>query len=181
MLGDHGFNGLTIQALAERCGISNAGLLYYFKSKDELLLAVLDEFELRESEVIGPRIAQLTGSVKGPAKALSDFTGLVHEMVARFAQRPELARLLFVLQTEALDRTHVANDWFRKRDELTLGLFQTLLDRFACDGTTIARQLLASMHGLGQHWLRQDMSFDLLAEWRLLSGLIISQIELEER
>jgi AcrR family transcriptional regulator len=50
MLGEHGFNGLTVQGLAERCAISNAGLLYYFAAKDELLLAVLDEFELRERE-----------------------------------------------------------------------------------------------------------------------------------
>lgn len=50
MLGEHGFNGLTVQGLAERCAISNAGLRYYFAAKDELLLAVLDEFELRERE-----------------------------------------------------------------------------------------------------------------------------------
>lgn len=177
MLGDHGFNGLTVQALAERCGISNAGLLYYFGSKDELLLAVLDEFELREREVLAPLIERIEAHRGDPEQAWAAIVDLLHEMVARFARRPDLARLLFVLQAEALDRTHVAHEWFGKREQLTLELLTSLLSRFVPDATATGRHLIASMHGLGQHWLRQELSFDLLEDWRALSALVLSPHE----
>jgi len=36
ILGRLGYHGFTIHELAERCGLSNAGLLYHFPSKDQL-------------------------------------------------------------------------------------------------------------------------------------------------
>ena len=43
IIGEYGYYGFTVQALAERCQLSNAGLLHYFGNKDDLLLALLDE------------------------------------------------------------------------------------------------------------------------------------------
>jgi AcrR family transcriptional regulator len=174
MLGEHGFNGLTVQGLAERCVISNAGLLYYFASKDELLLAVLDEFELREREVMTPLVEACEACERHSPEAWRGMVDLLERMVARFTQRPELARLLFVLQAEALDRTHLAHGWFRERETLTLDLFAALLAGFVPDPAATSRHLLAAMHGLGQHWLRQDMAFDLIGEWRSLAALILA-------
>ena len=174
MLGEHGFNGLTVQGLAKRCAISNAGLLYYFGSKDELLLAVLDEFEQREREVMTPLVEACEACARNSPEARRGLVELLERMVARFTERTELARLLFVLQAEALDRTHLAHDWFRQREILTLDLFATLLGGFVPDPVATSRHLLAAMHGLGQHWLRQDMDFDLIAEWRGLAALIFA-------
>lgn len=176
MLGDHGFNGLTVQALAERCGISNAGLLYYFRSKDELLLAVLDEFELRERESMRPFVAAIEACGGEPGPTWTAIMRLFEQMVARFADRPELARLLFVLQSEALDRTHIAHAWFRQREDMTLELFASLIAGFAPDPVSTGRLVMSTMHGLGQHWLRQDMAFDLLGEWRKLFRLVTAPI-----
>ena len=39
----HGFRGTTVQRVADRCGLPKTNVLYYFKSKDALYLAVLDE------------------------------------------------------------------------------------------------------------------------------------------
>jgi len=148
MLGDHGFNGLTVQALAKRCGISNAELLYYFGSKDDLALAALDEFELREREVLTPLIERVEAQREDAEKTWAAIVELLHEMIARFARKPNRARLLFVLQAEALDRTHIAHDWFGKREELTLELLASLLDRFVPDamakGDTSSRRCMAS-------------------------------------
>jgi AcrR family transcriptional regulator len=174
MLGQHGFNRLTVQGLAERCAISNAGLLHYFASKDHLLLAVLDEFELREREVMTPLVEACEACVPNSPEAWRGMIDLLECMVARFTQRLELARLLFVLQSEALDCTHLAHDWFRQRETLTLDLFASLLGGFVPDPAATSRQLLVAMHGLGQHWLRQDMTFDLIGEWRGLAALILA-------
>lgn len=92
MLGKHGYNGLTVQALAERCDISNAGLLYYFGSKDELLLAVLDEFELREREIMTPLVERAELRRDDPAAARQAFVALQRAMVQRFMDRPDMAR-----------------------------------------------------------------------------------------
>lgn len=177
MLGEHGFKGLTVQALAERCDISNAGLLYYFRSKDDLLLAVLDEFEAREREALKPLFERIEAHRGDPEQTWLAIVELLHEMVARFASKPDLARLLYVLQAEALDHTHIAHDWFGKREDMTLELLTSLLDRFVPDATATGRRLAASMHGLGQHWLRRDMSFNLLEEWRALSALVLAPQE----
>jgi TetR/AcrR family transcriptional regulator len=174
MLGEHGFNGLTVQALAERCDISNAGLLYYFASKDELLLVILDEVEQREREVMTPLVQAVEQWRGDPARAWLTTVELLRQMVARFAQRPDLARLLFVLQSEALDRTHPAHDWFANRDQLTLGLFTSLLDGFVPDPLSTGRHLVSAMYGLGHHWLRQDRDFDLVQEWTKLSERILA-------
>lgn len=174
MLGEHGFNGLTVQGLAERCAISNAGLLYYFASKDEILLAALDEFEQREREAMTPLVAACEACARHSPEAWQAMLELLERMVERFSQRPELARLLFVLQAEALGRTHLAHGWFRERETLTLDLFAALLDGFMPDPLATSRHLIAAMHGLGQHWLRQDMSFDLVGEWRSLTALILA-------
>ena len=38
-----GFDGVSIRQIAEACNLSKAGLYYYFKDKEDLFLAVLDE------------------------------------------------------------------------------------------------------------------------------------------
>lgn len=173
MFGDHGFNGLTVQALAARCEISNAGLLYYFGSKDELLLAVLGEFELREREIVTPLVEAVEASLE-PGQAWPALIDLLDGMVARFQTQPHLANFIFVLQSEALDRTHIAHDWFNQRDTMTLQLFERMLGGFGPDPRSTAHQLVALMQGLAQHWLRQKMTFDLTGEWRKAMGLLLA-------
>lgn len=181
MFGDHGFNGLTVQALAARCGISNAGLLYYFGSKDDLLMAVLAEFEARESEVIAPLVEAVRTTAGRPDKAAA-LLSLLEQMVATFATQPHLASFLFVLQTEALDRTNIAHDWFYQRDTMTLKLFEEVTTGISPNPGATAHQIVALMQGLGQHWLRQKMSFDLTGEWRkalrsILPGCFLDDAE----
>lgn len=174
MLGEHGFNGLTVQALAQRCEISNAGLLYYFGSKDDLLLAVLDEFEQRERAVVTPLVEVIEKCHDDSELRWASVVGLLRQMVARFAERPDLARFLFVLQAEALDTTHLAHSWFREREQLSLDHYSSLLTSLVPDPVSAARHLIAMMHGLAQHWLRQDMGFDLPGEWEKMSRSVLS-------
>ncbi len=173
MFGDHGFNGLTVHALAARCEISNAGLLYYFGSKDDLLLAVMGEFEAREREIVTP-LVEAVEACDEPEQAWQALLELLDGMVARFESQPHLANFIFVLQSEALDRTHIAHDWFHQRDTMTLELFERLLGGFSADPRSTAHQLVALMQGLAQHWLRQRMTFALTGEWRKGARLILA-------
>jgi AcrR family transcriptional regulator len=47
-----GYHGFSIQEVAERCRITNAGLLYYFGSKDQLLIALLQHRVSRDTAAL---------------------------------------------------------------------------------------------------------------------------------
>jgi len=52
-----GYHGLSMRQIAEALGVSKAALYYYFRDKEELLLAILDSF-LDEMETELQRIRQ---------------------------------------------------------------------------------------------------------------------------
>jgi AcrR family transcriptional regulator len=160
ILGQRGYHGFTVQELAERCGLSNAGLLYHFPSKEQLFVAVVQELEQREIQVLAPLVAvvERTGA---PLTAVID---LLHTMVARGSE-PELVRLYAVLQSESLDKAHPAHDSFRRREEQTLALFAKLVAPHVPRPLSTARQMLALVDGLRLQWLRADQGFDPAAEW----------------
>jgi AcrR family transcriptional regulator len=172
-LGEHGFNGLTVQALAKRCDISNAGLLYHFGSKDEILLAVLDELERRETELIAPVVAATSGPKDTPVAAWTAATEVLHALAGRFMAQAAQSRFAVVLHAESLDQTHPAHAWFSERERLTLDLFASLVADLVPHPRATARQILGLLQGLGMQWLRAGKSFDLLEEWNLAIAMLV--------
>jgi AcrR family transcriptional regulator len=161
ILGQRGYHGFTVQELAERCGLSNAGLLYHFPSKEQLFVAVVQELEHREIQVLAPLVAV----VERTGAPLTAVIELLHTMVARGSTEPELVRLYAVLQSESLDKAHPAHDSFRRREEQTLTLFAKLVAPHVPRPLSTARQMLALVDGLRLQWLRADQGFDPAAEW----------------
>lgn len=45
MFAEHGYNGSSVRAIADRVGISHPGMLHHFSTKDALLDAVIDRME----------------------------------------------------------------------------------------------------------------------------------------
>jgi AcrR family transcriptional regulator len=165
IVGERGYYGFTVQELAQRCGLSNAGLLYHFGTKDQLLLEMLQAFERRETLAMAP-LAALAESQSAPGessrRALLD---LFRTMVLRASTQPEMGRLYMVLQSETLDPAHPAHEGFRGREAITLELFAKIVAPYVAAPRSSARQLLALMDGLAQQWVREDQAFDLVAEW----------------
>ncbi|CAN5466172.1 TetR/AcrR family transcriptional regulator [soil metagenome] len=68
---EHGYNGTSLQMIGDRLGVSKAAVTYHFKSKDELLAAVItpafDELThlLEESEAIRRESARRTHALDG--------------------------------------------------------------------------------------------------------------------
>lgn len=54
----HGPAGATLEAVAERAGVSKGGLLYHFRSKDDLFGGLLDRLSL---EAAGSEVAEPVG------------------------------------------------------------------------------------------------------------------------
>lgn len=174
MFGELGFHGLKVQGLAERCGLSGAGLLYYFKSKEELLLAVLDEISQREMEQVMPALhaVEAEGDL---SQAWSSLVELLRQMFRHSLRNPEVARFVLLLQVESLDQGHVAHDWFRDREQQALDLITALLTPHVAEPVSNSRHIKSMMLGLGQQWIRQDMKFDVCAEWDKVLELVLSR------
>ena len=89
-----GYDGTSLQAIADEVGVRKPSLLYHYPSKDELRLAVLRRVFARWNDVL-PRILQ--AATTGEDR----FEGLVGEVVGFFAEEPNRARLIL---REMLDR-----------------------------------------------------------------------------
>ncbi len=165
LVGRRGYYGLKIQEVAKRCGLSNAGLLYHFPSKEHLMAAVLQEFDRRVTEVIAPLVERATQRISRTEKAREATADVLRLIVERGIAQPELVRLSNVLQAESLDPGHPAHLPLRTRDTKILDLLTKLTMPYFADPRSAARRLLALMDGLGQQWLRAGQSFDILDEW----------------
>ena len=164
LIGQHGYHGFTVQKLAQRCGLSNAGLLYHFPSKDQLFVAVVQELEQRQIHALAP-LAELLEQYGNNDVPLTAAIDLLHAMFARANEQPELMQLYAVLQAESLDAAHPAHASFRARELAVLDLFARLIASHVTNPRSTARQMLALLEGLRLQWLRAGQSFDPLAEW----------------
>ena len=89
-----GFEGTSLQEIAESVGIRKPSLLYHFPSKDILRRRVLEKVMSHWNDVM-PRLLLAATSSHG------QFDGVLNEMVSFFTADPDRARLLL---REVLDR-----------------------------------------------------------------------------
>ncbi len=94
LFAERGFDGTTLQAIADEVGIRKPSLLYHYPSKEELRRSVLDNLIGHFSEVL-PR---LLGAV---SRGDERFEVLVRELLTFFREDPDRARLVV---RELLDR-----------------------------------------------------------------------------
>jgi AcrR family transcriptional regulator len=171
-----GYWGLSVQDVADACGLTVNGVLHHVGSKDGLLVAVLDH---RDHEDVRA-LADLLG-VEFPSQGWSpeELTAVVRErgiglarmcevVVARNAEQPEIVRLYSVLEGESLSPDHPAHDYFTARQRLALDGFAQLAPAGA-DAPALARHLLAAMDGLQLQWLREP-EMDLPRAWAAVAA-----------
>jgi len=159
----NGYRGSSLREIAAAVGLSNAGLLHYFGSKEELFAEVLrarDEKardESRSDEVV---------------TALVDIT-------RRNTRVPGLVHLYSRLSAEAVEPEHGAHEFFVER-------YRSLRDSFArelraaqergelradADVDRLARLIIAAADGLQVQWLL-DPSSDMAADMEHLLALV---------
>jgi AcrR family transcriptional regulator len=99
-----GFDGGSLRAVAERVGLSEAGVLHHFASKAELLMAVLDHRDAVQERVVGP------APTAGVARL---------EWVLAVAwvntSTPGVIELFLRMAVEATSPDHPAHEWFVRR------------------------------------------------------------------
>ena len=149
-----GFRASSLREVAARVGLSQAGLLHHFGSKEALLVAVLESRER---------------SSLSRAEGLSAVDAL-RALVADSVANPGLIRLFTVLSAEATDPEHPAHEWVTRRYAATRHEFTEALRQLQAEGglsrdadpAAVAAQTVAVFDGLQLQWLLNP-TLDLVA------------------
>ncbi|QXT62608.1 TetR/AcrR family transcriptional regulator [Tessaracoccus palaemonis] len=159
-----GFHGASVKEIADEVGLSQAGLLHYFTSKDDLFVEVLRRRDERDNRTFE--------NADDPVEALL-------EVVEHNASVPGLVELFSRMAVAAADPEHPAHDYFLERGTtLRASLAQALGSHSASaagtseatvvpDPETTARLLQAAADGLQLQFL-QDPTVDMVAPLRAL-------------
>lgn len=165
VIGANGYWGFTIRQVAQACSLTEPAVLYHFKSKENLMVAVL----MHRDEVDMTSVAQQMGLTepdlwKEPAQfSLREFC---HAAMVANTNQPEIVRLYTVLQAESLSSKHPAYAYFQDREAWVINLFTRAAIHEGLDNPErIAKIFLAQMDGIQIRWLRDMEHVDLVAEW----------------
>ncbi|WP_051857613.1 TetR/AcrR family transcriptional regulator [Streptomyces cellulosae] len=148
----------SLQDIADRVGVTQPALTYYFPTRDDLLLAVLERRDMRGKEIAGAA-ASGKGMVEGMAASARHAT-----------DHPGLAKLSVTLSAAATDPESPAHDYFTERyralaAEVTQELeAQQKAGALRADQPAdhLARAVLAVMDGLQIQWMH-DPTVDIAA------------------
>jgi AcrR family transcriptional regulator len=148
-----GYRQFTIARLARECGLTRAGVLHHFPSREDVLLAVLTARDLNDAAAV------LSGAdAPGDARTVLDL------LVRRNMSQPEIVRLYTVLSAEALDPQHPAHEYFIDRFERAVAMLAELLGGSDRPGRELAIEVYSYMDGLQLSWLR-DPGIDFAGQW----------------
>ncbi|MET7422549.1 helix-turn-helix domain-containing protein [Dactylosporangium sp. NPDC005555] len=148
----HGYRGGPLAAVATEAAMTQPGVLHHFASKEDLLMAVLEQ---RDRE--GTRRLNESSWADGGGAALD----ALHDLVAHNGTTPELVQMFTVLVGESVAADHPARAFFTDRYETlrfrTTRAVQRGQDsgefRADADAATLAALVLAVMDGLQIQWL----------------------------
>lgn len=174
IFGSKGFASGTLQEIADQVGMTHAGILHHFGSKEQLLLEVLlhrDRSDVAELE--GQRIPD----------GLDLFRHLVRTAFVN-AGRPGLVQAYAVLSAESVTDGHPAREFFESRYKTLRGEVAHAF-RVACEqcGVTepdtvanASAAILAVMDGLQVQWLLDPSAVDLAEASRFAIEAIVASV-----
>jgi len=152
LVADRGYRNSSLQEIADAVGLSKAGVLHYFDSREELIAEVLRERDAHDTATFAPEngdaLVQLSRTVQ--------HNGTV----------PGLVQLYSRIVVEAESPEHPAHNYIGERYETIIATFAESVRQRQADGTLnasldpviVARMLTAISDGLQLQWMyRQDL------------------------
>jgi AcrR family transcriptional regulator len=155
-----GYRGASVKELADAVGLSQAGLLHYFDSKEELFTEILrkrDEVDVVHYGPLPPVDTEMLDLREGYLK-----------VIRHNADVPGLVQLFSRLSVDAVDPEHPAHRYFIERNDTIRTVFAAALAQrqaeghvtSAVDAETLARIFQAVADGLQIQWML-DPSVDM--------------------
>jgi AcrR family transcriptional regulator len=154
-----GYHGSSLREIAKRAGITHAGLLYYFPTKEALLAAVLQRRDAEDA-------ARQHLDAPPGLDVLRRLIALAEHNV----RHPGIVDLYVRLAAEAVGPDHPAHAYFerhyREARKLTVRSFRVLATRgelrSGVDPELAALGFIALMDGLQVQWLTMPDEVDLV-------------------
>ena len=169
--GEAGFGGSSLREIAKRAGITHAGLLYYFPSREALLAAVLERRDADDAE--REQLAAPPG-----LEALRRFLALA----AHNVQHRPIVDLYARLAAEAVTAGHPAHAYFERHYEQARAYAKASFVALAesgdlrpdVDPEQAAVIFIALMDGLQVQWLTTPETLDLVGALRAYLGNVLT-------
>ena len=175
LISQRGFWGVSVHDIAAACGITDAGLLHHFGTKDALLIAVLKRRDQVDDDSLAVRLGIAPENLFETVRGLP-LAEVCAAVVARNAEQPEIVRLYSVLNAESLTPAHPAHDYFIAREARVIAFFGSARSDLHPDPSVRGRQVIAMMDGAQLRWLRDLEHIDLVTEWNNLFGTATSHL-----
>jgi AcrR family transcriptional regulator len=168
-----GYRGASVKELADAVDLSQAGLLHYFDSKEDLFTEILRKRDEVDARQFGdPADAEI---VVNPDTLREGFVGIVRHN----AEVPGLVQLFSRMAVDAADPQHPAHKYFLERGANLRSTFIAALheqqvrgqlsDRI--DAEALARIFQAVADGLQLQWM-QDPEIDMAAHVEALFDVL---------
>lgn len=160
---ESGYRAGSLRLVADRVGMSEAGLLHHFRSKSELLQVVLERRDDDAHRFVA----------REPTDGVAALQGLI-ELARYNASTPGMVALHCTLSAEATSPDHPAHGYFVRRYEETrhslvlafADLERRGLLRESVSPASAARATIAMMDGLQVQWLLDRSLLDMAADLR---------------
>lgn len=146
VIGRKGYTATSLRDIADEAGMTQAGLLHHFDTKENLLAEVLRKRDEVDRQHFSP----------------ADVTELplIIQLAHHNMEVPGLVQLYVSLQAAAVNPEHPCHDYFRERDLVVHGRISRDIEKrqksgtFAADAdpNVISRMLLALSDGLQAEW-----------------------------
>lgn len=146
VIGRKGYTATSLRDIADEAGMTQAGLLHHFDTKENLLAEVLRKRDEVDRQHFSP----------------ADITELplIIQLAHHNMEVPGLVQLYVSLQAAAVNPEHPCHDYFRERDLVVHGRITRDIEKRQNAGTfdadadakVIARMLLALSDGLQAEW-----------------------------
>jgi len=169
LLARNGWRNTSLAQIAREAGVTPAGLLHHFESKEQLLNAVLDARD-HDDDTHADRSGNLADEIKRVAD--------------RFVRAPELVGTFTVLLVENIQPDAPLHDRLLKRQQDARDIVADIITRGQLDGryrsdfdaATKAVEILAFINGMETSWLL-DPSLPLTDVFKSYAEMLGREIE----
>lgn len=168
VFGQSGFHGASLREIARECGVSHQSLMYYFPTKDELLLAVLRRRDERLRRHFDDDGGMSVGELVGLAEANVEMPGVI--------------QLFNTASAESTSPDHPAHGYYADFYERIVGSTSRYLAvaeehgllRPGYTAESAARVVLAVQDGLQLQWLYDREAVRVAELMRLVIATIVT-------